>query len=189
MAEQQVEGFRRGDENVGRTPDHLRALGLRRIARADSRSDPVGPLDALQGLDQVSLDVVAEGLQRRDVEDVDGVGEVARAIFTHEVIDGTEERGEGLPRPGGREQERVVPAANDGPGLDLGGRGPLEGALEPRADRREEAPERIAGGFFARVRLFRSISVAGSGDIWGSARHGPPPSRCWTALHPDTKRI
>ena len=65
--EHEVEGLGRGDEDVGRRAQHLAPLALRRVAGAH-RHAHVGA-DAAQRRLEVALDVVAERLERRDVDE------------------------------------------------------------------------------------------------------------------------
>ena len=85
-AEQDVERFRRGDDDVRRAAAHALALGRRRVAGAHPGADfDVGQPLRAQGLAdagerrlQIALDVVGQRLQRRDVDDLRFVGERAR---------------------------------------------------------------------------------------------------------------
>ena len=65
----EVQRLGRGDQHVGRRAADRHALLLRRVAGPDRDLD-VGP-DADQRRLQVALDVVAQRLQRRDVDDAD----------------------------------------------------------------------------------------------------------------------
>ena len=65
--EHQVERLGRRDQHVRRRPEHRLTLLLGRVARADGDADVAA--DALQRRAQVLLDVVGEGLQRRDVDE------------------------------------------------------------------------------------------------------------------------
>ena len=65
----QVERLRRRDQDVGRVAQHLLALALRRVARANR--DLQVRSDAAQRHAQVAVDVVGERLQRRDVDEAD----------------------------------------------------------------------------------------------------------------------
>src|SRR5579862_1646139 len=81
--QQDVERFRRGDEDLWSVADHPLARRWRRVAGPDGDADFREML--LRGMksfaqlaeraEEVALDIVAEGFERRDVENVDGVGE------------------------------------------------------------------------------------------------------------------
>ena len=85
--EQQVERLRRRHQDVRRRAQHRRALGLRRVAGADGRGDAgagsavaLGVLpDAAARLREVLVDVGAQRLQRRDVDDPDLIRQRAAA--------------------------------------------------------------------------------------------------------------
>ena len=77
---------------------------------------------------QVALDVVVERLQRRDVEEPQ-----ALAGPRVEPVDAVEEGGERLAGAGRRLDEDVAAARDRGPAGRLGGRRPVERALEPLA--------------------------------------------------------
>ena len=84
--QQQVERLRRGDEDVRRRAQDRRALGRGRVAGADGRRDArrvdaarLGELpDAAPRLRQVLVDVGAQRLERRDVDDADFIRERRR---------------------------------------------------------------------------------------------------------------
>ena len=84
-----------------------------------------GRTDPGQGRAQVALDVVDQGLERRDVEDAHAgpvvIGEPRRPV------DPPQERGQGLARPGRRDEQRMIAPGDDRPTgrLDLGPLGKL----------------------------------------------------------------
>ncbi len=147
--EQQVERLRRGDQDVGRAADHRLPLGLRRVAGAHAgpdrrRDEPElrGHLgDAGERLLEVALDVVAQGLQRRDVEDGRLVGQLAALRRAEERVDADEERGQGLAGPGRRCQQRVAAREDVRPPGDLRVGRRAEAAAEPLANRRVQGVE------------------------------------------------
>src|SRR5262249_30208761 len=96
---------------------------------------------------QVFLDIVAESLQRRDIEDLGGVGEIAALL--EKGIDGPQEAGQSLPRPRGRGDEGVAPLPDEGPAHLLGKGGFAEPSGEP-------APE----GGMERVQMHESFSAS-----------------------------
>ena len=126
------------------------ALGGQRVARADPDAH-LGHLHAVRGRRardadergaQVALDVDAERLQRREVDDLGAGG---RGIRPGRVqpVDRPEEGGEGLARAGGRDDQRVLAACDRLPGLALHGRGLGEGLGEPRPGRGRERVQRL----------------------------------------------
>ena len=154
--QQQVQALRRGDEDVGRVAREVAADVGGRVAGADADRD-VGrglaqPLrreaDARERGTQVALDVVGQGLERADVQDADAAAVLAaglRSGMGDEAIERPEEGGEGLAAAGRRVDERVLARRDGRPAAVLRLRGPLERALEPLADGRAEAVERIIG--------------------------------------------
>ena len=148
-AEQHVERFRGGDQNVRRRLAHRRALFLRGVASAHGRCDlQFGQAqqaqlfgDPGQRVLQVDADVVGQRLERRDV---DHQGFVRQAFgllqaTVHQVVDHGEKRGEGLAGArGGGDQGRAT-LANQRPRPGLGGGHRREGLAEPGADGGVEA--------------------------------------------------
>ena len=114
-------------------------------------------LDLGEGVLEVALDVVAEGLQGRDVDDVDLVGERLLLGFADQAVDGDEEGGEGLAGAGGGGDEGVAAGDDLGPAEGLGVGGGAELALEPGADGGVEGVEKVFGHRF---------SVIGLGPRW-----------------------
>lgn len=143
-AEQDVQRFGRGDQDVRRALAHRSAFDLRRIAGAHRATDiDVGQAetrqflaDAGQRLLQVDADVVGQRFQRRDIDYLGGIRQLAAGgqPLHHQGIDGGEEGGQGLARTGGRGDQGRKPLADRRPGLDLGRRGRDEVAFEPLAD-------------------------------------------------------
>lgn len=143
-AEQDVQRFGRGDQDVRRALAHRSAFDLRRIAGAHRATDiDVGQAetrqflaDASQRLLQVDADVVGQRFQRRDIDHLGSIRQLAAGgqPLHHQGIDGGEEGGQGLARTGGRGDQGRKPLADRRPGLDLGRRGRGEVAFEPLAD-------------------------------------------------------
>ena len=144
--EHQVEGLGGGDEDVRRVSAHRAPLGLGGVAGAQADRD-VGA-DPPQRRPQVALDVVGEGLQRRDVDEPHPGCEVLAA---GEPIDPPEEGGQRLARAGRRADQRIGATGDRLPATHLRGRRLLEGGLEPAPDRRAERRQRV--GFHGRIRL------------------------------------
>ena len=138
----QVQRLGRGDEDMRRAADDRLPLGLRRVAAAHGSADDgqvVAHLDGdlpdlLERLLEVAVDVVAERLQRRDVDDLRHVLERPRLRLAHEVVDAGEEGREGLAGAGGGADERVAAAADVPPAGALGVGGRVEVPSEPRVD-------------------------------------------------------
>ena len=138
----EVERFRGGDEDVGRSPHYRLALRGGGVAGAHHRPDvragvphlPRQLRDLRQGLLKVALDVVAQRLEGRDVDDVDGVFQRRFLRLSQEPVYAGEEGGERLAGAGGSGDEGIA-AGDDlrpAPLLGLGGR--VEATLEPGAD-------------------------------------------------------
>ena len=119
--EDEEEGLRSGDEDVGRGARHVRALVGRGVAGADGDGRQVHGLAAAtrracdpgQGRAQVPLDVHGQGAERGDVDDAAAAcphGGGGR----HQPVDRGKEGGEGLARAGRREDQGRMA------GLDLG---------------------------------------------------------------------
>ena len=147
--EHEIQRLGRGDEDVGRGPCDVPAFLRRRVAGAhrhggggEGRADPLGrERDPREWRPQVLLDVDGEGAERRDVEHP-APFRLGRHLGGAEAVDRGEERGEGLARPGGREQEGVVAGRDGRPALRLGAGGRGEAGLEPGPRGRREAAER-----------------------------------------------
>ena len=130
-ADHQIEGLGSGDQDVRRLAAHGPALGLRRIARAQRHGDRNA--DPLQRGTEVALDVVGEGLERRDVDDPHARTEAVG--LAGQAVDPPQERGQGLARAGRSADQRVCAGRDRGPARRLGGGGCLERRLEPLPDR------------------------------------------------------
>src|SRR5918996_373456 len=123
--EHEEERLGRGDEDVGRAPEHRGALLRRRVAGADG--DGELRADAGERAAQVPLDVVVERLERAHIEHL-------RALAGPGPVERPEERGEGLPRAGRRLDENMRAGGDGGPAALLRRRRRVEGPLEPPAD-------------------------------------------------------
>ncbi|MNZ53565.1 hypothetical protein D3C78_714450 [compost metagenome] len=155
-AEQHVERFRRGDEDVRRLAAHRLALTLGGVAGAhrgadihlrQARSFEL-VADASQRLFQVDADVVGQRLERRDVDHRRAIRQLAAMVqpFAHQFVDGGEESGERLARTGGRGDQRRTAVTDRRPGQFLGAGRRGEMAAEPGGDRRVEVVQHGAGG-------------------------------------------
>ena len=118
----QVQGFRRGDQDVGRLALKSRPLGRRRVACSDgNRGNPVGIAacvgrlcDASERRLQVLLDVDRQRLERRDVHHAAPPAHVRRRR-EHGAIEAPEERRQCFSAPGRREDQRRLAAGDRRP--------------------------------------------------------------------------
>ena len=145
--EQQVQRLRSGHQDVRRAAGHRRARRGGGVAGADQRADRRGTLlsvrrlrmeqavDAGQRLLQVAVDVVAERLQGRDVQDRGRFGQRPADRAAHQSVDRGQKGGERLARTGGSGDQRVPAAGDLGPGALLDFRGSGEGVAKPGGDR------------------------------------------------------
>ena len=93
--EEDVEGLGCGDEDVGRVAEHGGTLFGEGVAGADGGADLGAEIAALHGelLDfgqrgvEVFLDVVGEGFERADVDDLRAGGELAGEGGAEELVD------------------------------------------------------------------------------------------------------
>ena len=150
-AQKDVEGFRRGHQDMGRPAAHTRPLARRGVAGAHPGPDlhirqaaaRQFLADAGQGTREIAVDVVGEGLQRRDIDDLGLIGQAARQPLAQQPVDGGEKGGERLAGARGRGDQGVAPGLDRRPSLRLGaGRGP-EAALEPGGKGGVKAGERV----------------------------------------------
>ena len=140
--QQQVQRLRCGDEDVRRRAEHRGALGGRRVAGTHRGRDPRRresardgkPRDARARLREVLVDVGAQRLQRRHVDDADLVGERRAHAVVHELVERGEERRERLARARRRGDQRVAPLANRRPAERLRARRLAERLREPLGD-------------------------------------------------------
>ena len=137
--EQDVEGLGRGDEDVGRVAEHGGTVFGESVAGADSSADFMREIAALEGkllnlakgLIEILLDVVGEGFERGDVEDLRGGGEGSGDGLAEELVDADEEGGQGFAGAGGGGDEGGLAGEDGGPAVLLGFCGGTEFAEEP----------------------------------------------------------
>jgi len=179
--QQDVERLGRSDQNVRRTLQHEAAVFHQSVARPHRRADLRHQQPAfsrhLQNFSQrdfeIFLDVVAEGLERRNVENFGPVAKFARQGLAHQPVNASEEGGEGFARSGGSRDQRGVAGQNVGPALLLrfGRRGEMRG--EPFLNQRMSPSERRRDcgrhGSDCKQNLeFRKMFAwAGSGSVFG----------------------
>ena len=144
--QEQVERLRGGDQDVRGRAQHRGAARRGRVPGAHRGTDADGGQPRLHGpladggerLLEVLVDVGAERLEGRDVEDPHLVLETMLEPFAQQLVDGVQEGGQRLPGPG-RGREQGVPAlADGGPGALLGGERRPQGPGEPVGDNRME---------------------------------------------------
>ena len=137
--EEDVERFRRGHQDVGRLPAHGLARCARGVAGAHHGPDAgagfpglgEGAVDAGERHLQVLVHVVAERLERRDVDHPGRVGERRPAAVPDQGVDGGEESGQRLAGAGGGGDQCVPARRHRFPCLRLAGGRCAEGRLEP----------------------------------------------------------
>src|SRR5207249_2017598 len=188
---QDVERLGRGHEDVGRTARHRLAGARRRIARADEDTDlgerraarrrPGTELGERRG--QVLLDVVAERLERRDVDDVRPVLQETALRQPEEAVDRPEEGGERLARAGRRREQRVGSGGDGGPAGGLDRRRLAEAIPEPARDQGRETghqpppPTAITGHAGAPRRVASSLARRGAQRLYIRSVPARPASR------------
>ena len=144
--QQQVQRFRRRDEDVRRRAEHRLPRRGRRVAGAHGGGDGRRRQSERRRLGrncrarrrQVRVDVAAQRLERRHVDDADLVGQRRLQSFGEQVVEGDQERGQRLPGPGRRGNQRVAALADRRPALRLsrrrraerGGKPPLHGGVK-----------------------------------------------------------
>ena len=141
-AQQHVQRFRGGHDDVRRLPPHARALGSAAVAGAhDGAYRHVGEAEsgqlaanACQWRFEVAVDVVRQGLQGRDIEHPRLIREDAGRAVPDQLIDRREEGREGLAGAGGRGHQHVPSRLDGGPRVGLRPRRRLVGSREPRGD-------------------------------------------------------
>src|SRR5580704_120646 len=147
---QDVQRLRCRDKNMRRTLQHRTALVHERVAGADSGAN-LWHQEAtfachLQNFAErefeVLLDIVAQRLQWRNVQDLGAILEIARQRFSHQSINAGEKCGEGLAGASGRRNERGVTSQNVRPSLLLRLRGRAEAADKPIPHERVGPSER-----------------------------------------------
>src|SRR5262245_22182755 len=148
---QDVKRLGRGGRDVRRAATHALAFGGRRVASADPGADvDVGQAapaeflaDAAQRRFQIALDVVGERLERRDIDDVRLVLELAGEAPADKIVDRGHEGGKGLAGPGRSCDQRMAAGLDQRPGFTLGRRGGDEASLEPGGDGRMKQRTRV----------------------------------------------
>ena len=147
--QQDVERLGRGDQNVRRPLQHRPPLVHQRVAGADGGANLRHQQSALarhlQNLAErdfeILLDVVAQRLQRRDVENFSAVVQIAGQRLAHQAINAGKKCSQRFAGAGGRGDQRGASGEDMRPALllRLGRRAELRGQTTPR---RGDAPRR-----------------------------------------------
>jgi hypothetical protein len=150
--EEEVDGFRRGDQDIGGMAGEAGAVGGGGVAGAygdgglvERDAGGAGGLgDADQRGAQVAFDIDGEGLDGGNVEDAAALA-ARRDGREHKVIDAPQEGGDGFAGAGGGEDEGGFAARDGGPAELLRPRGGGEDGVEPGAHGRVEEVEGVSG--------------------------------------------
>ena len=126
-SQQNVERFGSRNQNVRRPLQHGPPLVRERVAGADRRANfrhqqpalPRQSEDLSQRHFKILLDVVAQRLQRRDVENFGAVRQISSQGLAHQSVNTSEERGQGLAGPGGSGNKGGMSGQNMWPALLL----------------------------------------------------------------------
>ena len=177
-AQQHVQRFRRGHQDMRRPLAQGRAFGLRgvagahRCAHVDVGQAQPGQLlaNAGQRRDQVQVDVVRQRLQRRDVEHQGGFRQAMRQPFAHQRVDRGEEGGQGLAGTGGRGNEGVATGGDRRPRLVLGLGRRRERPRKPARNRgMERVQRRVIGRARRHAGIIRAVGPVALNAIGGGA--------------------
>ena len=125
--QEQVQRLGRRHQDVRRRSQHRGALALGRIAGAhgggDARWGEAGRLgeraNRAPRLGEILVNVRAQRLQRRHVDDADFVGQRRAQPFLKQIVERRQKRRERLAGPRRRRDERVPPLANRRPAAAL----------------------------------------------------------------------
>ena len=145
--EEDVERFRRGDQDVRRDAQHSRARGRLGVAAPYGNANLgkrlarllESPRELRQWQLEVPVDVVAERFEGRDVEDLHRVGERRPLALGDQLVELPQECGKRLPRAGRRQDEGVRPLGDGRPSALLRRTRRAQCLREPPADDRVEA--------------------------------------------------
>ena len=145
--QQQVQRLGSGDEDMRWVLEHRRPLAGRRVAGADRCGDSGRaeahflrqPPDLAARLRQVTVDVGAQGLERRDVEHPGLVREIPGEALAQEQIQLEEEGGESLTGAGGSGDQGMATGTDRIPAFALGSGRLTEPLGEPPGDDRMES--------------------------------------------------
>jgi hypothetical protein len=158
--QQQVERLRRRHQDLRRALDHALPRALRCVAAAHQHLD-LGQrrstrTQLFERPQQVALHVVAERLERRDVDDARLLRQLV--AFGEERVDGRQERRERLAAARRSRDQRVLATLDRGPAGRLRRGGAAETFGKPLSDQRGEAGE-TQGALRARLALGRLLDA------------------------------
>ena len=147
-AEQDIERLRRGDEDVRWTAAHALAFGGRRVPGAHPAADlDIGQAasaellaNAGQGYFQIAVNVVRQRFQRRDIDHLRLIGQLAFEGLPNQRVDGGEKCGKRFAGARWRGDQRVPAGLDRRPGFRLRPGGRSEAVGEPGRDGRMKKP-------------------------------------------------
>ncbi len=148
--QQDEQRFRRGHQNVRRVLPHALTFGGGRVSGAHRGADfrqrnslrASQRSDAFERSFEVLANIVAQGFERRDVDHLGLVGQLAQAGLAHQIVNRGEECRERFSGAGGRGNQNVAAGADLRPAELLRLRRRGEASLEPFADQGIERSER-----------------------------------------------
>ena len=151
-SQQNVQGFRRSDQNVRRMPQHGAAFVRERVSGAHGRANFRHQHTALAGEFedfaewnfQVFLNVVAQRLERRHVENFRAVKQSSDKRFAHQAINTDQKGCQRLARTGRCRNQRGFAGEDMRPTLELRLSGRAKTADKPVADKRMR-PFQVSG--------------------------------------------
>ncbi len=119
-SQQNVKRLRCRDQDMRRPLQHGPPLGRERVTRAHGGANLGHQQAALAGHGEdfpqrhfkILLDVVAQSLERRNVENFRPVGQIARQRLPHQPVNASQKRSESFARPSGRRNQRGTPGQN-----------------------------------------------------------------------------
>jgi hypothetical protein len=125
--EEQVQRFGRRHQDVRRRAKHRGTLGLGRVSGPHRAGHPAwreshfchDSPDATARLGKVLVDVAAERLERRHVDDADFVRQCGALRLAHQIVERREKRGQRLAGSRGRGDQRGAASTYRGPALLL----------------------------------------------------------------------
>ena len=132
-------GWLRRYAAAGGASGRARRMGCRRSAPRRGYRRQAIPTAAIppgccgQRLLKIALDVVRQGFQRRDIDNLGFIRERRLDALPHQRVDRREERRQRLARSGRRGDQRVAPRADGWPGAGLRHRGRAKAPAKPAA--------------------------------------------------------
>ncbi len=147
--QEQIQRFRRGDEDVRRRLQHRRPLGRGRVSSSNGRGDGGRSDASLRGeppdrkarLGEILVDVGAQRLERRNVQHPCFVGQRRAQPLPGQPVERHEKRGERFSRAGWRGNQRVASLPDRLPSADLRTGGHTDFRMKPALHDRMEIGE------------------------------------------------